>query len=90
MDRSKPETRNWSKMLKTLSYFDTINLAERIKAETLMRIGLQDPVCPPATCFATYNQIKSEKSWIVYRNYGHYLGEHWQNGFDWLKRRFQL
>ena len=86
----KPETRNWSKMLKTLSYFDTINLAKKIKAETLMRVGLQDPVCPPATCFATYNQIKSEKSWIVYQDYGHYLGEHWQNGFDWLKRRFQL
>ena len=84
----KPETRNWVSLLKTLSYFDTMNLAEKINAEILMRVGLQDPVCPPATCFATYNQIKSEKSWLVYRDYGHSLEEHWQHGFDWLKRRF--
>ena len=76
-------------MLKTLSYFDTINLAEKIKAETLMRVSLQDPICPPAPCFATYNQIKSEKSWIVYRDYGHYLGEQLQHVFDCLKQRFQ-
>ena len=87
----KPEIRNWASLLKTLSYFDTMNLAEKINAEVLMRAGLQDPVCPPATCFATYNQIKSEKSWLVYRDSGHSLGnEHWQHGFDWIRSRFHL
>ena len=71
----KPKTRNWTSMLKTLSYFDTMNLAKKVNAEVLMRVGLQDPICPPAICFATYNQIKNAKNWIVYRDYEHSLSK---------------
>jgi cephalosporin-C deacetylase-like acetyl esterase len=36
-----------------------------------MSIGLQDPVCPPHTNMAAYNQVKSEKSWSCYPHTGH-------------------
>ena len=87
----QPEKRNWTKLMKTLSYFDTINLASRIRAEVLMSVGLQDPVCPPATCFSSYNHIKSEKSYRVYKTAGHRLDQsHYQFVLNWLKSRFGL
>ncbi|MDP6746680.1 MAG: alpha/beta fold hydrolase [Candidatus Poribacteria bacterium] len=87
----KPETRNWSGLLKTLSYFDTINLTPRIEAEVLMAVGLQDPVCPPATCFASYNQIKGKKACRVYKTAGHNLGQqHRQYALNWLESRFNF
>ena len=87
----KPETRNWPGLLKTLSYFDTINLACRIEAEMLMAVGLQDPVCPPATCFVSYNQIKGKKACRVYKITGHNLGQlHQQYALNWLESRFNF
>ena len=38
------------KVYNTLSYFDNMNLASRIKGEVLMSVGLEDTICPPSTC----------------------------------------
>ncbi len=54
-----------------LSYFDTMNLANRIKCPVLMSVGLQDSVCPPRNSFATYNEVRSEKDYCVYPFSGH-------------------
>lgn len=54
-----------------LSYFDTMNLADRITCPVLMSVGLQDPVCPPRNAFATYNQVSSQKDYRVYPFAGH-------------------
>ena len=86
----KPE-RDWNSMLRTLSYFDTKNMASQISSKVLMGIGLQDPVCPPATSFATYNYIKSEKEYIVYPQAEHGLGEkHWSHVYQWLRANFGI
>lgn len=55
----------------TLSYFDGMNFASRVKAKTQMVITLQDQVCPPSTCFAAYNHLAGEKELLVYQEYGH-------------------
>ena len=62
----------WQSMLKTLSYFDTKNMASRIQCPVIMSIGLQDGVCPPSTSFATYNHITSSKEYTIYKNTGHF------------------
>jgi cephalosporin-C deacetylase len=49
-----------------LSYFDTMNMADWIACPVLMSVGLQDSVCPPRTAFATYNRVKTEKTYYVY------------------------
>ena len=67
--------RTWESTLRTLSYFDTMNLAERIHCPTLMSIGLQDGVCPPTTCFHTFNRISGEKNYRIYPNKRHGLGK---------------
>lgn len=56
-----------------LGYIDIQNLAKRIRAKVLFTVGLMDPVCPPSTQFAVYNKITSEKSLVVYPDYGHEL-----------------
>ena len=54
-----------------LGYVDVQNLAKRIRAKVLMVTGLLDTTCPPSTQFAAYNKIPSEKSYVLYPDYGH-------------------
>ena len=66
---------SWDEVYNILSYFDIKNLAGRIHAPMLMGVGLVDDVCPPHTNFAAYNQVTSEKQYIVYPLAGHGLPE---------------
>lgn len=54
-----------------LGYIDVQHLAPRIRAETLMAVGLMDQVCPPSTQFAAYNKITSKKALRVYPDFQH-------------------
>ncbi len=54
-----------------LGYIDLQFLAPRIKAKLMMTTGLMDTTCPPSTQFAAYNKITSEKSMLVYPDFGH-------------------
>jgi len=67
--------RSWESTLRTMSYFDTMNLAGRIQCPTVMGIGLQDEVCPPSTSFASFNRIPARKSYRIYEDRGHDLEE---------------
>lgn len=61
-----------STVLKNLSYFDMLNLADRIKVPVLMSVGLKDMVCMPETIFPVFHQIASEdKSLEIYPFSGH-------------------
>jgi cephalosporin-C deacetylase len=57
--------------MKTLSYFDVMNLAPWIQCPVLVSIGLIDEITPPSTVFAAYNHIESNKDIRVYRYFGH-------------------
>ena len=54
-----------------LGYIDIQFLAPRIRAKVLMSTGLMDTTCPPSSQFAMYNKITSEKSVLIYPDYGH-------------------
>ena len=60
-----------SEIFERLGYIDVQHLADRIKAEVLMPVGLMDKICPPSTQFAAFNKIKSKKELIVYPDFGH-------------------
>ncbi|HBM81609.1 MAG TPA: acetylesterase [Clostridiaceae bacterium] len=64
------------KVLETLSYFDIMNLADRISIPVLVSVGLKDTICMPETIFAAYNNIKSEKHIKVYPFMGHCVPEY--------------
>ena len=57
--------------MRTLSYFDVMNLAPRIGCRTWVSIGLVDTITPPSTVFAAYNHLSCEKEISVYRYFGH-------------------
>lgn len=54
-----------------LGYIDCQHLAARIKAQTLLVVGLMDTVCPPSTQFAAYNRITAPKDLVIYPDFGH-------------------
>ncbi len=54
-----------------LGYIDVHHLAPRTQAEVLWFTGLMDTICPPSTQFAAYNRITSEKSMVIYPDFGH-------------------
>ncbi|MGB4710391.1 MAG: acetylxylan esterase [Fuerstiella sp.] len=72
------ENRTWDATLRTMSYFDTLNLCDRIKCPTIMGVGLQDQICPPTTSFAAFNRIPGRKLHRIYVDRGHGMDdEHW-------------
>jgi cephalosporin-C deacetylase-like acetyl esterase len=81
----------WSEILDVLSYYDTKNMVDRIECPVWMGIGLQDDVCPPATSFASFNRINTEKSYVIYPNEYHWQPqEHYDMRFKQLRAYFKL
>jgi cephalosporin-C deacetylase len=56
---------------KTLSYFDIMNLAPKIKCHTWISSGLVDDITPPSTVFSVYNHITCSKEISIHRYFGH-------------------
>ncbi len=54
-----------------LGYIDVQHLASKIRAQTLMAIGLMDTVCPPSSQFAAYNKIQASKARVLYPDFAH-------------------
>ena len=85
----KKQDRSWSHALKTMSYFDTMNLCERVTCPTIMSIGLQDQICPPTTSFAAFNRIRGTKTHMIYPTRGHGLSrEHRHHTWKQIKELF--
>ncbi|GGA10776.1 cephalosporin-C deacetylase [Paenibacillus marchantiophytorum] len=63
-------------VLATLSYFDMLNLAERIRTPILMSVGLKDTICLPETIYPVYKRIPSEKYIHAYPFTGHMVTSH--------------
>ena len=83
--------RPWSHTLKIMSYFDTMNLCQRITCPTIMSIGLQDRICPPTTSFSAFNRISGPKTHTVYPARGHGLGrDHRLRTWEKIKELFSL
>jgi cephalosporin-C deacetylase len=55
----------------TLSYFDTMNMAESITCPLFASVGLLDNVCPAKCYFASYNRIQANKTICLYPFNGH-------------------
>jgi cephalosporin-C deacetylase len=51
----------YEQTIRTLSYFDCMNLAPWITCKTVISNGLWDDVCPPSSIYAAYNHMTAEK-----------------------------
>ena len=61
-----------------LSYFDGVNFAKRATAPVTMTAALMDPICPPSTVFAAYNNYAGPKQITVWPYNGHEGGS-WED-----------
>jgi cephalosporin-C deacetylase len=61
----------YDRVIRTLSYFDCMNLAPLITCRTVVSNGLWDDICPPSTIFGAYNHITAEKQMEVYPFHKH-------------------
>lgn len=85
--RTYPERRQAA--LRTLDFYDGINMAPRIRCPTLVNIGLLDPTCPPETGYAVYHAIGAEiKELHDYPGEGHSAGaaQHAPHVRAWMRK----
>lgn len=54
-----------------LGYIDSRCFAHLVRCEVLFGTGLSDNVCPPATQFAVYNNLKCKKQRVFFPDYAH-------------------
>jgi cephalosporin-C deacetylase len=71
---------------RTLTYFDGVSFARRAQAPALYSVALMDPVCPPSTVFASFNQYGGPAEIEVYPYNQHEGGgaHHWRRQAQWL------
>jgi len=65
--------------LKTLTYFDCMNLVTMAKADALISLGMHDPICPPDTIFAMRNHYAGDVSTQIWEFNMHEGGSSDQN-----------
>lgn len=59
-------------VIETLSYFDVVNFARRVKCPVYMTWGYNDNTCPPTTSWIVWNALQCEKEKYVTP-----INEHW-------------
>ncbi|MBW5447021.1 alpha/beta fold hydrolase [Cohnella sp. CFH 77786] len=78
-------------VLKTLSYFDQLNLAHRIRIPILVSCGLKDTITMPETIYAAYNRITAPKEMHAYPFMGHHVGgDQNRRALEFIASRFGL
>jgi cephalosporin-C deacetylase len=82
---------SWEEVFKTLSYIDIKNLASWIKAPMLMGAGLVDETCPPHINFAAYNNVTSDKEYVIYPLSGHNLpADFYSVKMNWIRAKLGM
>lgn len=78
---------NKNKIKKNLTYFDTINFADKIKCPVLMSIGLKNSFNPAECAFSLFNHLICDKTVEVFPNDGYDAGgeELFKKSIKWIK-----
>ena len=71
-DKTNKEYNNTKAKLETLSYYDVVNFAKRIKVQGFYSWGFNDETCPPTSMFASYNSITATKELFLALETGHW------------------
>jgi cephalosporin-C deacetylase len=75
-----------------LTYFDALNLTDKIHCPVLATVGFKDVISPPECVFSLFNHIRSEKVMEVYPEEGNTAGGNAQFGksIRWLVARINM
>lgn len=81
---------NSPNIINTLSYFDTVNFAKRLKVPGFYSYGYNDNTCPPTTICAVINSIKAEKTLFITPTIGHTrIPEMDRKAREWVQEQFK-
>lgn len=76
--------------LRTMAYYDVVNFARHVKAETFLTWGYNDNTCPPTTSYIVYNTLRCSKEALITP-----VNEHWTSDrtermqLDWILRHLK-
>lgn len=71
----------YEKMVReTLRYYSSVYAAPRVRADVSMTVGRVDPVCPPTSVYALYNQLPGRKMMCHEMDMSHECRASWQEG----------
>lgn len=76
--------------INTLAYYDVINFARYVKADTYMTWGFNDNTCPPTTSYAVWNTLTCPKESLITP-----INEHWTSDateygqMEWLLKHLK-
>lgn len=77
-------------VIHTLSYYDVVSFAPRVKCPIYMTWGFNDNVCPPTTSYVVWNLLQCPKESLITP-----INEHWVSmetrkaQLEWLKRQMR-
>lgn len=76
--------------LETMSYYDVVNFARLIKADTFMTWGFNDNTSPPTTSYAVYNTLECSKEALITPINEHWTSEETERGhLEWIKKHLK-
>jgi cephalosporin-C deacetylase len=79
------------KVLDNMDYYDVKNFASNLTCPVIMGIGLLDPFAPPNNEYAAYNNIKSNKRIMVFKDLGHEISQSYKElEGRWMRDTFAL
>lgn len=76
--------------IETLSYYDVVNFARRVKVPVRMTWGYNDDTCPPTTSYAVWNVLSCPKEALITP-----INEHWTSAateyghYLWMKEHLK-
>ena len=76
--------------IRTMAYYDVVNFAQLIRADTYMTWGFNDNVCPPTTSYIVYNVLNCPKEALITP-----INEHWTSSDTeyghllWIKKHLK-
>ncbi len=69
-------------MIRTTSYYDTLNFARRLHAPISCAWGFNDTTCPPTSMYAAYNVITVPKKLTIQLDMGHRSSEEFNRRYS--------
>lgn len=76
--------------LKTMAYYDVVNFARLVKADTYLTWGFNDDTCPPTTSYAVYNVLTCPKEALITPINEHWTSEDTERGhLEWILKHLK-
>lgn len=77
-------------VIRTLSYYDVVHFAKRLKAPSFLSWGFNDPVTPPTSIYAAYNAIEAPKKLFIIPSGVHKIyPDQRDKTYAWLKKKLK-